>query len=221
MESAHDQQENTTPVDESSSSTGASRNAKHTPRPTRVPKRARTLIDTVGPEPTASLDDVRLTIGVIGGTHGVHGELKLKLLTDHPEHIPTLKTVFLGDSTEPTALLGVRFHGDLALIQLEGVTNPEEGKRFGGLKVRIAGSDALPLQEGEYFLFQLVGLVAETEDGQRIGVVTDIMETGAHDVLVIATDSEGDLLVPNHPEFVREISPERNRIVIAPPVYSS
>jgi 16S rRNA processing protein RimM len=182
---------------------------------------AKSLIDTAGPQPSAALDTVRLTIGVIAGTHGVQGELKLKVLSDHPEHIPTLDHVYLGESDTPIRLLGARFHGDLLLIRLDGITNPEDGKRLGGLKVRIDGADAVPLAEGEYFLFQLVGLEARSVDGNVLGTVTDIMETGAHDVLVLATPEGGELLVPNHPEFVLEIAPDAGTIVMRPPVYDS
>jgi 16S rRNA processing protein RimM len=149
----------------------------------------------------------------------VQGELKLKLLTDHPEHLPTIRNVYLGDSEEPTEVKGFRFQGDQGLILLDGIDNPEDGKRLGGLKVRILGSDAAPLEEGEYFLFQLIGLKAETESGEAVGIVTDLLETGAHDVLVIQPEEGDELLVPNHPEYVRDILPEEGRIVIVPPVY--
>lgn len=205
---------------------GASRSRGRQASPTRQssPRRrkaARRLIDTSGPDPSNQLRDVRLTIGVIAGTHGVHGELKLKTLTDHPEHIPTLKSIFLGDSDAPVRLLSARGQGDHLLIALEGVTTPEAGKRLGGLKVRINATDARPLAEGEYFIFQLIGLEARTVDGTVIGTVSDLIETGAHDVLVISRPGEADLLVPNHPSYVMEVSPERNRIVIQPPVYDS
>ncbi len=212
------------PVDDQASSTGDVRSRPaRTSKPALKPDggHARSLIDTTGPEPDARIEGIRLTIGVIGGTHGVHGELKLKLLTDHPEHLSTIRKVYLGESDTPIGLTGVRFHGDQALIQLDGVSSPEEGKLLGGLKVRIDGSDALPLEEGEYFLYQLIGLVAVTSDGTVIGNVIDILETGAHDVLTIRPDGGSDILVPNHPRYVLEIAPERNQIVIDLPVYSS
>lgn len=185
------------------------------------PARVRALIETAGPEPQSNLDDVKLVVGVIGGTHGVQGELKLKLLTDHPDHLQTVSTVYLGDSDTPVGVSGLRFTADQAIIHLEGVNSPEEARALGGLKVRIAGKDAKPLEEGEYFLFQLIGLQAVDGDGQTIGVVTDLMETGAHDVLVIRNESGSDLLVPNHPQYVHEISPDEGKIVIEPPVYDS
>jgi len=160
-------------------------------------------------------------VGVISAPHGIHGELKLKILTDHPEHLATLTRVYLGDSPSPTRLRGVRFNNDQALISLEGIDNPEDARALGGLPVKIAGTDARPLEEGEYFLFQLIGLSAQTPDGAPLGTVTDLIETGAHDVLVITTSTGGELLVPNHPHDVREIAPESGRIVIDPPVYES
>ena len=219
-----------TPVDNQSSSTGDVRSPRvrrpagaRKVKPERKPggASAKSLIETPGPAPDANVEGIRLTIGVIGGTHGVQGELKLKLLTDHPEHLSTIRTVYLGDSDSPTGLTSVRFQGDQALIQLEGVLSPEEGKLLGGLKVRIAGSDALPLEEGEYFLFQLIGLSAVTSDGTAIGTVTDILETGAHDVLAIRPETGPDILVPNHPRYVLDIAPQRNQIVIDLPVYTS
>ena len=212
-----------TPVDESPSSTGVSRSRtrRRTPVAAAPRKRrgVRTLIETSGPTPDQDISDIKLTIGVIAGTHGVHGELKLKLLTDHPEHLPNIRTVFLGESEEPTEVVGFRFQGDQGLITLAGTDSPEEGKKLGGLKVRILGSDAAPLAEGEYFIFQLIGLTAETPTGEAIGTVTDLIETGAHDVLVISTLAGGDVLVPNHPSYVHQVSPAEGRIVLELPVY--
>lgn len=163
-----------------------------------------------------------MSIGTIGGTHGIEGELKLRLLTDQPDHLPRISQVFLGNSDEPTLLESVRFHGELALIKLEGIESPEQGKALGGLQVRIAGSDARPLEAGEYFLFQLIGLRAVEQDGVVAGVVTDLIETGAHDVLVITPpgdDRTSQILVPNHPEFVTRIAPEEGVIDVILPHY--
>jgi 16S rRNA processing protein RimM len=105
------------------------------------------------------------------------------------------------------------------LIRLAGIDNPEDGKRLGGLKVRIRGTDAAPLAEGEYFLFQLIGLKAELPSGEPLGEISDLIETGAHDVLVLTTTAGTEMLVPNHPQFVLDIQPAEGRIVIQPPVY--
>lgn len=182
----------------------------------------RSLIETRGPEPNTPLKDVRLTIGRIAGTHGVSGEVKVRLLTDHPEHVLTLRQVFLGESQEPVKIRSARLQPPAAIIHLDGVNTPEAGKALGGLPVRIPASEAKPLEEGEYFLFQLIGLRAVDRDSAPIGNVTDLIETGAHDVLVVTPQGGGmsdQILVPNHPRFVLRIAPDEGLIVIDPPDY--
>lgn len=183
----------------------------------------KSLIETAGPEPSTPVEEVRLTVGRLGASHGVQGELKLRLLTDEPEHLETIDTVFLGDRDEPVGLEAIRFINDGAIVKLAGTDTPEDASKLSGLAVKIAGSDARPLEEGEFFLFQLIGLDAVDEDGKRIGTVTDLIETGANDVLVIGKRPEGgpDLLVPNHPEFVPEIDPDAGRVVVRPPEYAN
>ena len=165
--------------------------------------------------------DVRLTVGRIGGSHGVRGEVRMRLLTDDPDHLASVKKVYLGERDTPIRLENIRFTNDGALIKLAGTDSPEDAAKLSGLAVKIAGSDARPLAEGEYFLFQLIGLKAESEEGEPLGTVVDLIETGAHDVLVIGErpGTAEQLLVPNHPEFVLEMLPEESRIVIRPPVY--
>jgi 16S rRNA processing protein RimM len=148
--------------------------------------------------------------------------MKMRLLTDDPDNLKRVTEVYLGERDRPIQLEGIRFTNDGALIKLAGTDSPEAAALLSGLTVKIAGSDARPLEEGEYFLFQLIGLKAEDEDGAAIGVVVDLMETGAHDVLVIGErpGTAEQLLVPNHPEFVLDILPDENRIVLRPPEYA-
>lgn len=187
----------------------------------RVSKRAPTLRETRGPEPTTPVDQVRLTVGRLGGAHGVRGEMRMHILTDEPDHLKKIKTVYLGERDTPIKLESIRFPDKGALVKLGGTDTPEAAAKLSGLNVKIAGSDARPLEPGEYFLFQLIGLKVSDERGEPIGVVTDLIETGAHDVLVIGDrpDTPEDLLVPNHPEFVLEMDPAAGTMVVRPPLY--
>jgi 16S rRNA processing protein RimM len=163
---------------------------------------------------------VRLTIGSILGPHGVRGEFKVRLQTDDPEHLLTLKRVFLGDEAAPRTVLGVRLHAGNALMRIQGISSPETVERFRGTALRIRGSDARPLAAGEYFLFQIIGLDVFDEAGQRLGRIADLIETGANDVLVISReDGRADLLLPSHPDVILEMDPVANRIVVRPPTY--
>lgn len=195
--------------------------AQRPPRPARRPRTTKPtafgqrLSETAGPDPQAALDEVRLSVGRIAGAFGVRGEMKLDFWTDTPENLRRIKRVWLDDEVKARRLIGVRFHGDRALIRIAGINTPEQARELTGTVVRIAGRDAKPLEEGEYYLFQLIGLKALTEDGEEIGTVTDLMETGANDVLVITPPGGGqDVLYPNHPEFVVSVDPQGGTIVV-------
>jgi 16S rRNA processing protein RimM len=161
-----------------------------------------------------------LTIGSILGPHGVRGEFKVRLQTDDPEHLLTLKRVYLGDEPAPRTILGVRLHAGNALMRIQGISSPETVERFRGTPLRMRGSDARPLAAGEYFLFQIIGLDAFDEAGRRLGRVTDLIETGANDVLVISPEDGGpDLLLPSHPDVILDMDPAARRLVVRPLSY--
>lgn len=180
------------------------------------------LADTPGPTPETPPEQVRLTVGILAGVHGIDGELKMRLATDDPEHLTTIQQVYVGDEVRARRLRGIRFHGGQALIRIQGVDDPETGLALRGQRVRIPGSDARPLAPGEYFLYQLVGLDVVTEDGAPLGRVADIMETGARDVVVVAPIGGGpDILLPNLPDVVLDIDPPAGRMVVRPLVYDN
>ncbi|MFN8590136.1 MAG: ribosome maturation factor RimM [Thermomicrobiales bacterium] len=185
------------------------------PATPRTPPR---LVDTAGPEPGSAPSAVRLTIGTILGPHGVRGEFKVRLQTDDPEHLLTIKRMYLGDEAVPRTVLSARLHAGQALLRLQGISTPETVDRFRGAALRIRGSDARPLASNEYFLYQIIGLEAVDETGQRLGIVSDLLETGANDVIVITPDGGGaDLLIPSHPDSVVSMDPAAGRIVVRLP----
>ena len=194
------------------------RGRRRGPRPPRPAESGpRRLVDTPGPEPGTPLADVKLVVGTVAGAHGLRGELKVALATDDPEHLATVKRLWLGDEPRPRKLLGVRFHAGQALIRLGGIATPEAAREYRGQRLRMAGADARPLPPGEYRLYQLVGLEAVTEAGESLGTVTDVLETGANDVFVIGPAAGGqDLLLPYHPDVILEISPEQGRMLVRP-----
>ena len=131
----------------------------------------------------------------------------------------------LGGSDFLTSLDGVRFHGDGALI-LDGIETPEERERFAERqsarwrKRSTAGT-------GRALLYQLIGLKASTPEGEHLGEVVDIIETGAHDVLVIAPEGSrasrspaGELLIPHHSSYVLDVDPDAGTITVLKPVYT-
>ena len=186
----------------------------------RARKRPPTLRETKGPEPTTPVEQVRLTVGRIGGAHGVRGEMRMHILTDEPDHLKTITTVYLGERDTPIDLENIRFTDKGALIKLGGTDTPEAAAKLSGLNVKIAGSDARPLEPGEYFLFQLIGLKVSNEAGEVLGVVIDLIETGAHDVLVIGERPDSRRPACTQPSGVRtDMNPAAGTMVVRPPRY--
>jgi 16S rRNA processing protein RimM len=149
----------------------------------------------------------------------VRGEFKVRLQTDDPEHLLTIKRIYLGDEAAPRTVLGVRLHAGNALMRLQGISSPETVERFRGAPLRIRGADARPLAANEYFLYQMIGLEVFDEAGNRLGDVTDLIETGANDVIVVTPTEGADILLPSHPDVIVSMDPAAGRLVVRPLSY--
>jgi 16S rRNA processing protein RimM len=172
-----------------------------------------------GPDPSTPIEQVELVVGAIIGTHGLYGELRVRLITDDPEHFETLARVLLGEQRAPYTVESVRFNRGIALVKLQGVDDIETAESLRGAVLRIPGSDARPLEESEYFLYQVIGIFVRDEARSELGTVTDIIETGANLVFVV-TDSEGkEELYPSIPEVVLDLNPAEGYMVVRPLTY--
>ena len=157
---------------------------------------------------------------MVVGSHGVRGDLKIRVTSDDPDHLLRLKRVYLGDETAPRRVLAARLHAGHLLLRVDGIATPEEAAARRGEAVRIAGDQARPLAKGEYYLYQVIGLDAVDEAGLVLGRVTDLIETGAHDVFVVTPAGGGaDILLPNHPEVVLDVRPTEGTMIVRPLVY--
>ena len=155
-------------------------------------------------------------MGEILRPHGVRGEVRMRLNTDNPEHLTTLNSVFIGDAADdprprPVELQKVRFHQAYALLTLAGCRSRDAADRLRGKTVFISIDDALPLAPGEYYLFQLLGMQVR-EGGRLIGLLREVLQTGANDVYVVRSEEAGDLLLPAHDETIQSIDFENDII---------
>jgi 16S rRNA processing protein RimM len=157
-----------------------------------------------------------LAIGRVVRAHGVKGEISVSILTDFPERFETTEWVYLGDEFEATAhrLETYRWHKKNILLTLAGITDRNQAGRLKGQLVQVPIEEAMPLPEGSYYLYQLMGLQVITSGGNILGSVTDIIETGANDVYVIKKDSQREILLPAIPDVVKSIDIEQGRMIV-------
>jgi 16S rRNA processing protein RimM len=154
-----------------------------------------------------------LAVGRVLRPHGVRGELLLETLTDFPEHLDEVDTVYLGDAAEPHPLAGARLHRGRLLIRLEGCADRDAAEVFRGRLVRIRIGDVPPPPAGSYYHYQIVGLSVVTEEGEALGHVVEILETGANDVYVVNGPS-GEILLPALQSVIRQIDLEAKRMTV-------
>ncbi len=152
-----------------------------------------------------------LLLGEILRPHGVLGEVRVRLLTDYPERMKKLKTAYLGNDPEkpnatPIDLESVRHTQDYALVKFSESHSRNDAEAYRGLYLMIDFDNAIPLDNDEYYSYELIGLTVKTVQGDEIGTVTDIMETGANDVLIVKSEVLGQVLLPAHSQTMVDIN---------------
>lgn len=162
-----------------------------------------------------------LAVGQVAGAHGVRGEIKVSILTDEPERFGRLSRVWLGpDDQEPVPwkLEGYRLHHGRALLKLKGCDSRNMAESLRASLVLVPIEEAIPLEEDEYYEHQIVGLVVWTSSGQRLGVIEEILYTGANEVYIVRGEEPGrkEILIPAIEEVVLEIDLAAGRMTIEP-----
>ena len=115
----------------------------------------------------------RLTIAEVLKPQGIRGELKIKTFTDFPEDVKAFKTVYIDD--KPYKILSYRVGTDgFAYIGLRGIPDRNTAELFRGKLLQGERDDAPPLEEGQYYIVDILGLSCETEDGEVLGTVVDV-----------------------------------------------
>ncbi len=164
------------------------------------------------------IDRDRLTcIGVIASAHGVKGELNVHPMTDDPAYYEKCEAVILETERGLQAFTvgGLRMAGRHWIMALEGVGGRDAAETLRGAGVLLEESQLRPLAAGEYFQHDLIGCAVETLDGNLLGRVTEIVTTGANDVLVVELDGKARML-PMVGEVVRKVELEKRLIRISP-----
>ncbi len=160
--------------------------------------------------------DEYLLIGQIVAAHGLRGQVKLRAFTDRPDHIQQhVRTVFVGEHRRPHRLLALHQPKPGVLIfTLSDITDRTAAEDLRREEVYIAANEAAPLDEDEYFLHDLYGLRVEREDGETLGTVREVIETGANDVLIVKRTSGGELLLPVIRDVIVHLDVGGGRMVV-------
>mgnify|MGYP001164713870 CR=1 FL=1 len=162
--------------------------------------------------------DGYMAVGCIVGVHGLRGEIKVELYTDFPERFAPGVMLLVGDDLMEVRLVSVRPHKNQLLMQLEGVADRTAAEQLRGLWLFAPEDDAAELEEGAYWIHDIIGLQVLQEDGRSLGDVVDVFATGANDVYVVRP-AEGqnrgqDILLPAIPEVVLAVDLAQRRMTV-------
>lgn len=160
--------------------------------------------------------DNYLRVGVITTTHGVRGEVKVFPTTDDPNRFKELKKLFLdtGKDLLPLELEGVKFFKQMAILKFKGIDNINDIEKYRGKDLLIHREDAVKLEEGEYFIYDLIDSKVFTEDGSELGTLVEIISTAANDVYVVETSAGKEILIPSIKECILDIDVPNKKIIV-------
>lgn len=157
-----------------------------------------------------------LQVGVITSTHGVRGEVKVFPTTDDPARFKKLKQVILDDGKQQIDLeiASVKFFKNMVILKFKGIDNINDVEKYRRATLLVTRENAVPLAENEYFIADLIGLSAVSDEGEELGTITDVLQTGANDVYVVTTPQKEEILVPAIRECILAIDLDARRMQI-------
>ncbi|SMC67086.1 ribosome maturation factor RimM [Sporomusa malonica] len=154
-----------------------------------------------------------ITIGKIVAPHGVRGDVRIFPLTDFPDRFHDLKAVFVDDVGQ-LQLESARPHKKFILLKFAGIDTMDDAARLSGKLIKIGRKDAVKLPEGQYYVFDIIGLNVFTEDGEPLGVITDVLQPGSNDVYVVEQPDKRELLLPAIKDVVKKIDIAGKQMVV-------
>lgn len=154
-----------------------------------------------------------MPVGRIAGAFGVHGEIKVDLLTDFPDRFKDMKQVYVGPERRPYHILTSRRHRQQVLLTLQGLDTPEDVALLRQMELAIPRTAAVDLPEGHYYLQDVIGMAVLATDGAEVGVVTDVLRTGSNDVFVV-NEGPKAVLIPVIHDAIAELDLAANRVVV-------
>lgn len=157
-----------------------------------------------------------LQVGIITSTHGVRGEVKVYPTTDDPRRFRRLKEVVLDTGREKLNLEieGVKFFKQFVILKFKGLDNINDIEKYRQKSLYVTRKNAVRLQRDEYFIADLIGLKVQDEDGTELGMVKDVIETGANDVYEVEMVDGRSLLLPAIKQCILNVDVENGMMQV-------
>ena len=156
-----------------------------------------------------------LEIGQIVNTFGIKGFVKVNPWVNNVTRFEELKKVYIKIRKElkEVEIEEVKYHKNQVLLKIKGIDTIEQAENFRNAILEVDREHAIPLEEGEYFIADLLEAEVYTEEGKKLGILEDIYNTGSNDIYVVKNDLGKLILLPRISEVIKKIDVE-NKIII-------
>ena len=154
-------------------------------------------------------------IGVIPSTHGLKGEVKVFPTTDDPARFKKLKKCVIRtkNGDVPVEKKSCKFFKNMVILSFSEFNDINEIEKYKGCELYVTREDAVPLEEDEFYIADILGATVYTEDGKEFGKLKDVLETGAN--LVYVVEHEGkEVLLPAIPDCVKDVDVEEKKLIV-------
>ncbi|MCT4544201.1 MAG: ribosome maturation factor RimM [Vallitalea sp.] len=154
-------------------------------------------------------------IGKIVNTHGIRGEVKVIPLTDEPSRFELLEYVYIDTNKkiDKYTIKNIKYFKNMIIIKFEEIEDMNHAEALKQSIIKIPRELALPLQEDEYYIQDLIGIKVSTEDGKYLGILEDVIITGSNDVYLVKDDNNKEVLIPALKECIKKVD-MKNKIMI-------
>jgi len=155
-----------------------------------------------------------LEIGQIVNTFGIKGMVKVK--PDDNKRFDRLEKVYIKnkEKLKEYQIEEVKYHKDMILIKFRGIENPEQANLLRNSYLMIDREEEKPLEEGTYYIVDMIGMDVYTDEGEKLGNIEDIFNTGSNDIYVVKNELGKQILLPAISDVVKNIDMENKKMVV-------
>ncbi len=153
-------------------------------------------------------------IGQIVNTSGLKGVLKIKPFTDDIKKFSNLKTIYIKTKNGLTEfkIEQVRYVKNMVMLKLAGIDTVEEAEKYRNLYIKILRDQEEELEEGSYYVVDILGCKVNTDANQELGKIVDVFQTGSNDVYVVKDEQGKQILLPAIKQVIKNVD-IKNKII--------
>ena len=158
-----------------------------------------------------------MKFGQIVNTFGIKGMVKVKPFTENTKkRFDNLKKVYIKNKNEKKEyeIEELKYHKQMVLIKFKGIENPEQANILRNSYLVIDRENEKPLEEGTYYIVDMIGLEVYTEEGEKIGNLEDVFNSGSSDIYVVKDELGKQILLPAIEEVIKKIDMKERKMIV-------